>query len=115
MEVSASSAAPAQALRVAFVVQRYGLEVNGGAELHCRELAERLARRPDVAEVRVLTTCAKRHVDWRNDYSPGTERLGGVVVERFVTDRPRAKLLSESLQWLLAHLPHPRGLEQSWL
>ena len=49
------------AMRIAFVVQRYGVEVNGGAELHCRQLAERVAARDDVQQVKVLTTCARDH------------------------------------------------------
>lgn len=39
---------------IAFVVVRYGLNINGGAEYHCRMLAERLT---NDYNVEVLTTC----------------------------------------------------------
>ncbi len=39
--------------KLCFVVQRYGLEVNGGAELLCRLFAERMKKFYDVD---VLTT-----------------------------------------------------------
>jgi glycosyltransferase involved in cell wall biosynthesis len=73
-------------MRLAFVVQRYGLEVNGGAEVHCRQLAERMARH---MEVEVLTTCAQDHLTWRNVYAPGQERINNVTVRRFPVDRER--------------------------
>ena len=42
--------------KIAFVVVRYGADINGGAEYHCRMLAERLV---DDYDVEVLTTCVK--------------------------------------------------------
>lgn len=72
--------------RLAFVVPRYGPEVLGGAETHCRVLAESLAE--DGADVEVLTTCASDHFTWRNDHPPGASELNGVTVRRFrVSDR----------------------------
>ena len=41
-------------MKLAIVVQRYGLEINGGAELHARYIAEHLARHTEV-EVRAFT------------------------------------------------------------
>ena len=63
-----------------FVIQRYGREVAGGAELHCRQFATRLAARGHSVEV--LTTCALNYVDWANHYPPGSEELDGVEVHR---------------------------------
>jgi len=73
-------------LRLAFVVQRYGLEVNGGAELHCRLLAEHLSNHYDVE---VITTCAKDFITWNNEYNPGKDIINNIVVWRFPVDLPR--------------------------
>ena len=73
-------------MKLAVVVQRYGTEINGGAELLARSLAERLAR---FAEVQVLTTCAKDYITWRNELPPGPVTVNGVQVHRFPVARPR--------------------------
>jgi glycosyltransferase involved in cell wall biosynthesis len=73
-------------LKIAFVVQRYGLEVNGGAEFHCRLVAEHLSK---YFEVEVLTTCAVDFKTWKDVYLPGTETLNGVTVRRFSVDHER--------------------------
>ena len=97
--------------RIALVVQRYGEEVNGGAELLARWLAERLAHR---YEMHVITTCAVDYHTWENYYPPGEFELNGVCVHRFTVDAPRlpdfvqrtAKLFKEphslfdELQWM---------------
>lgn len=69
--------------KVAFVVVRYGKDVNGGAEYHCRMLAERLTGDYDVE---VLTTCVKDYIKGGNDFAEGTEYINGVLVRRFKTD-----------------------------
>jgi len=74
-------------MRLAFVVQRYGLEVNGGAEVECRQLAERMSRH---MQVEVLTTCAEDHYTWRNVYPAGWDVINGVPVRRFSVDRERS-------------------------
>ena len=73
-------------MKLAVVVQRYGAEINGGAELHARYIAERLSR---YADVRVLTTCAQDYVTWRNALAPGVDNINGIPVERFPVDRER--------------------------
>jgi glycosyltransferase involved in cell wall biosynthesis len=73
-------------VKIAVVVQRYGADISGGAELHARYIAERLARH---AEVEVLTTCAKDYITWRNELPAGDETVNGVHVRRFPVSRPR--------------------------
>src|SRR5688572_874564 len=73
-------------MKLAVVVQRYGADISGGAELHARYIAERLARHADVT---VLTTCARDYVSWRNEFPPGADTINGIRVERFRVSRER--------------------------
>jgi glycosyltransferase involved in cell wall biosynthesis len=73
-------------MRLACVVHRYGTDVTGGSEAHCRTIAEHLAERHDVT---VLTTTAKNYVTWRNAYPAGETRVNGLRVVRFHVQRPR--------------------------
>jgi glycosyltransferase involved in cell wall biosynthesis len=73
-------------VKLAVVVQRYGADINGGAELHARYVAERLAKH---AEVEVLTTCAHDYVTWQDHYPAGIETINGVPVRRFPVDHER--------------------------
>src|SRR3954471_13557477 len=67
-------------MNIAIAVQRYGADINGGAELHARFIAERLSR---VATVEVVTTCARDYVTWKNELPAGVEQINGVQVRRF--------------------------------
>ena len=66
--------------KVAFVVTAYGKQARGGAEQHCRMLAERLTAD---YEVDVLTTCVENYVCGGNDLPAGVEKENGVTVRRF--------------------------------
>jgi glycosyltransferase involved in cell wall biosynthesis len=109
-------------VKLAVVVQRYGSDIGGGSELHARYIAEHLAAH---AEVRVLTTCARDYVSWRNEYPPGEERVNGIAVERFAVARQRdtrdfarrssfvfehQHSLNDELAWLDAQGPVSPGL-----
>ena len=68
-------------MKVAIVVQRYGADINGGAEQHARYVAEHLATH---VQVEVLTTCAHRdYISWKNEFPPGREVIHGIPVHRF--------------------------------
>ena len=76
----------APARKVAFVVQRCGREVNGGAESHCLQVAQHMAKH---WQTEVLTTCALDYMTWENFYPEGTELIGATIVRRFPVDEPR--------------------------
>lgn len=73
-------------MKLAVVVQRYGADLNGGAELHARYVAEHLAPH---ADVEVLTTSTTDYITWKNDLTPGIEQVNGIPVCRFPVSRER--------------------------
>ena len=72
--------------RVALVVQRYGPEVNGGAEQLARRVARLLAGDVDLT---VLTTTALDYRTWANHFPAGEQDVEGVRVVRFPVARER--------------------------
>jgi glycosyltransferase involved in cell wall biosynthesis len=99
-------------MKIAFVVQRYGPEINGGAELHCRYVAERLARH---AEVEVITTCARDYITWENHYPEGTEKVNGIRVRRFKVQKERNPDRFGRLQEEILQFPHTEEDEIRWM
>jgi len=99
-------------MKIAFVIQRYGSEILGGSEYHCRLIAERLAERHDVE---VLTTCARDYITWNNEYPEGADRIRGVTVRRFANAHPRdIEAFNRYSDWIFDH-PHTRDDEMRWL
>lgn len=98
--------------RVAIVVQRYGEEVSGGAELHARWLAERLL---PLAEIHVLTTCAVDYVTWANEYPAKTTLVNGVTVHRFAVDQPRDWAAAQKQTQALLLQDHSLFDEIAWV
>jgi glycosyltransferase involved in cell wall biosynthesis len=99
-------------LRLCFVIQRFGLEVAGGSELHCRWLAGRLARHHDV---RVVTTCALDYLEWRNHFPPGADRVDGLPVTRHPVRRPRDEKRFARISDVVFHDEHGLDDERQWV
>lgn len=98
--------------KIAFVIQRYGLEVNGGAEYICRLFAEKLKDRYDIE---VLTTCAIDHYAWRNEYAPGVEKINGVTVRRFPVVREREMQSFAEFCNVILHTKSTPEQQEQWL
>jgi len=73
-------------MKLACVIHRFGADIAGGSEAHCRVIAEHLAARHDVT---IVTTCAKDHVSWADHYPPGESTAGPLKIRRFRVPRPR--------------------------
>jgi len=99
-------------VRLTFVVQRYGPEIAGGAEAHCRGLVNALRSRHDVE---VLTTCAKDYITWRNHYPEGRIEVDGVPVTRFRNARERDVRRFGAQSSLVFYDDHDSKDEDRWI
>jgi glycosyltransferase involved in cell wall biosynthesis len=99
-------------MKLAVVVQRYGTEVVGGAELHARWIAQRLAARH---EVEVLTTCAVDYLSWENVYPAGETTVHGVRVRRFPVAKRRTAGGFDQLSGKVHFSEHSDREELRWM
>jgi hypothetical protein len=98
-------------VKIACVVQRYGADIAGGSEAHCREIVERLAAAHNVT---VLTSCARDYVTWANALPAGESREGGVRIVRFpVAQTRRLKLFADISDEVFAG-PAPVARQEAW-
>ena len=73
-------------MKLACVIHRFGADIAGGSEGHCRLIAEHLAASHDVT---IVTTCARDHITWSNHYPAGDSHVGPLRVLRFPVARQR--------------------------
>ena len=99
-------------MKLAIVVQRYGADINGGAELHARYVAEHLSPH---AHVNVLTTCARDYVTWHDEYPAGVEAVNGIPVVRFRVDHERDVKIFARRSEQVFETPHSHLDEVKWL
>lgn len=99
-------------MRIAFIVQRYGLDITGGSELLCRCAAERLSKYYDIE---VLTTCAKDYITWRDEYKEGEETINGILVRRFKVAKERNPMIFGLYTRMMLRLFHTKKGELKWL
>lgn len=99
-------------MKIAFVVQRYGDDIVGGAEYLTRLYAERLIHYHDIE---VLTTCAKSYHTWENEYPEGSEVVNGVSVQRFKNTKMRNSSKVTLIQERIFYNNHSREDELLWI
>lgn len=101
-------------MRVAYVVQRYGHQIRGGAEAHCREYATRVAAAGHTVEV--FTTRAVDYRTWENELPEGRAGDDGVTVRRFTVVQQRPAEFDEFCAEVLADPRHvPREVQERWM
>ena len=99
-------------MKLCFVIQRYGTEIAGGAELHCRTLAESLA---GSHEVSVETTCALDYISWENHFPGGLAKVGGIPVMRHPVAKTRDMRTFTLVSDLVFFEGHTLAEERSWV
>lgn len=101
-------------MRICFVVQRYGEEVNGGAEAYARQVAEHMVSLGG-HEVECATTKAIDYVTWKNEYEADEEVLNGVLIHRFPTVAERISAVFNKLSDKVLTSPTTVAEQEEWM
>ena len=95
------------------VTPRFGEKILGGAEMHARQLAERLAGAGHAVDV--LTTCALDHYTWKNSLPAGVEQHGQLRVRRFPVDQRDKGIHGELERAIVSGYRLSREEERLWM
>jgi len=98
--------------RIGIIVQRYGLEINGGAEYHARLIAEKLSK---YFQVEVFTSTALDYVTWEHHYPEGQEEINRIPVNRFQVEKTRDAKRFGEIQQVIFDDEHRLEDEIAWL
>lgn len=101
-------------MKIAFINQRYGLEVAGGSETYTRAMAEKLLQYlGDTGHVEVLTSKAISYITWEDHYEKDIEDINGVTIRRFPVKHKRSRVLQRGAGILMRSLHiHTKWLEE---
>lgn len=100
--------------KIAFVNQRYGIDIVGGSETYARTMAEQIQNEyKDQLLVEVLTSKATDFKTWKDDYPEDIENINGVTVRRFKVKHNRSRVIQRGAKILkqIFHF-HPIWLEE---
>ncbi len=99
-------------MKIGIIVQRYGREINGGAEYHARLIAEKMAKHVDVE---VFTSTALDYVTWKHHYQAGQDIVNGIPVNRFKVKKERSPEVFGRIQEKIFNHEHKFEDELLWL
>ncbi len=98
--------------KIGIIVQRYGLEINGGAEYHARLIAEKISK---YFEIEIFTSTALDYITWEHHYPQGQEIINDIVVNRFRVEKTRDPKRFGEIQYLIFNEEHTLEDEMAWL
>ncbi|MCK4942813.1 MAG: glycosyltransferase family 1 protein, partial [Candidatus Aminicenantes bacterium] len=98
--------------KIGIVVQRYGSEINGGAEYHAKLITEKMAK---YYAIEVFTTTALDYITWDPHFPPGQDQVDGIRVNRFNVHQTRDPERFGKIQDFIFNSEHSLEEEITWL
>ncbi len=100
-------------MKIALVIHRFGQGVIGGSEKLCYQLAVQLQKYGH--EIKVITTCAKDYIYWKNHFKPGRDTYDTLDLIRFPVEKERTLKSFERISSKVFYNSHSRQEEEEWV